>query len=62
MLCTKCQVRRGTELAQVGFYLAALFDACEINRDIYLDKYGIKRSRKKCLPIFVIEVNIFTSM
>ena len=46
MLCTECNVRKGTELAQVGFDPAALFDACEINHEIYLDKYGIKRSRK----------------
>ena len=37
MLCTERHVRKGTELAQ---------DACEINREIYLDKYGIKRTRK----------------
>ena len=30
-----------------GFDPAALFDACEINHDISLDKYGIKRSRKR---------------
>ena len=32
MLCTERHVRKGTELAQVGFDPAALFDACEINR------------------------------
>ena len=31
MLCTECHVRKGPELAQVGFDLAALFDGCEIN-------------------------------
>ena len=46
MLCTECHVRKGPELAQVGFDPAALFDACEINREISLDKYGIKRSMK----------------
>ena len=46
MLCTECHVRKGPNLAQVGFDLAALFHACEINCEIYLDKYGIKRSRK----------------
>ena len=46
MLCTERHVRKGTELAQVGFDPAALFDACEIIREIYLDKYGIKSSRK----------------
>ena len=46
MLCTECHVRKGPELAQVSFDPAALFDACEINREISLDKYGIKRSRK----------------
>ena len=45
MLCTERHVGEGTELAQVGFDPAALFDACEINREIYIDKYGIK-SRK----------------
>ena len=49
MLCTERHVRKCTELAQVGFDPAALFDACEINREIYLDKYGIKRSRKSKL-------------
>ena len=46
MLCTECHVRKGPELVQVGFDPAALFDTCEINREISLDKYGIKRSRK----------------
>ena len=46
MLCTERHVRKGTELAQVGFDPAALFDACEINREISLDKCGIKRSMK----------------
>ena len=55
MLCTECHVRKGPELAHVGFDPAALFHACEINREIYLDKYGIKRSRK-CYSI-----NIFHS-
>ena len=45
--CTECHVRKGPELAQVGFDPAALFDAFEINREISIDKYGIKRSRKK---------------
>ena len=46
MLCTERHLRKGTELVQVGFDPAALFDACEINREIYLNKYDIKRSRK----------------
>ena len=46
MLCTECHVKKGPDLAQVGFDPAALFDACEINREISIDKYGIKRSRK----------------
>ena len=64
MLCTERHVRKGTGLAQVGFDPAASFDACEINREIYVDKYGIKRSRKGkvILPISVIQVHIFTSM
>ena len=65
MLCTECYVRKGTELAQVGFDPAYLFDACEVNRDIYLDKSGIKRSRKSFSinkKKIVIQVHIFTSM
>ena len=46
MLCTECHVKKGPELAQVGFDPAALFDACEINHEISIDKYGFKRSRK----------------
>ena len=57
MLCTERHVRKGTELAQVSFDPAAVFDACEINREIYIDKYG-----KVILPIFVIQVHIFISM
>ena len=45
MLCTECHVRKGPELAQVGFDPAGLFDACEINREISLGKYGTVRSR-----------------
>ena len=46
MLHSECHVRKGPELAQVSFDPAAIFDACEINHEISLDKYGIKRSRK----------------
>ena len=38
MLCTECHVRKGPEVAQVSFDPAALFDACEINREISLEK------------------------
>ena len=42
-----CQERpRVGARLQVSFDPAALFDACEINHEISLDKYGIKRSRK----------------
>ena len=54
MLCTECHVRKGPELAQVGFDPVALFDAYEINREISLDKYVIKKAGKVILPIFVI--------
>ena len=37
-LCTECHVMKGPELAQVGFDPAALFDACEINREISIVK------------------------
>ena len=47
MLCTERRVRKGSELAQVGFDPAALFDACEINREIYLEKFAIKRSKNR---------------
>ena len=46
MLCTECHVRKGPELAHVGSDPAALFNDCEIYREISLDKYGIKGSRK----------------
>ena len=41
MLFPECHVRKGPELAQVGFDLATLFGASEINRQICLDRYGI---------------------
>ena len=63
MLCTECHDRKGLELAQIGFDPAALFDACEINREISLDKYMVlKEAVKVILPIFVIQVCIFTFM
>ena len=45
MLCTERHVRKGIELAQVSFDPAALFDASEINCEIYLDKYGTVEPR-----------------
>ena len=45
MLCTECHVRKGPELAQVGFNPAALFNDCDLNRKISLDKYDIKRRK-----------------
>ena len=41
MLFPEYHVRKGPELVQVVFDPAALFDACEINRQICLDSYGI---------------------
>ena len=59
---TECHIRKGPELAQVGFDPATLFHACGINRESYLDKYGIKRSRKSYSTNICIQIRIFSSM
>ena len=61
MLFPECHVRNSPEFAQVGFYLAALFDACEINRQICLD-ISLKEAGKDILPMYLIQVGIFTYM